>query len=140
MQILTFLTNCFGLITSPREVKTLKFWKVNALSLVSFLLLAFIFFITIVTWNKNMRPFWFGFYLMASRQGSIQNCNIFRKWYQKQNPHFKVQSNIGLDLPIILDTWYTTLGSLPNLKIMTSQKKRILHNFEKLTEELDLIS
>ena len=57
------------------------------------------------------------------------------------SPHFKVLSNIDFDLSIALDTWYITFDPfLPNLEIMTSQKKYIFHNFEKLTKKLDLIS
>ena len=41
-----------------------------------------------------------------------QNCNIFRKWSNKQIPLFNVPSNIDFDLSITLDTWYTSLGPL----------------------------
>ena len=55
----------------------------------------------------------------------------------RNSPPFKTPSNIDFDLFITLDTWFTTFGTfLHDLKIMTSQKKYIFQNFEKLTKKL----
>ena len=52
--------------------------------------------------------FWPNFGLMTlSRESELQ---YFEKWSQKQILHFKVLSNIGFNLSITIDTWYTTLG------------------------------
>ena len=62
----------------------------------------------------------------------------FEKLVTETNfPYFKVPSNIDFDLSITLDTSYTTFGPfLPNLKIMTPQKKYMFQNFDKLTKKI----
>ena len=72
---------------------------------------------------------------------AVKTAIFWESDLRNKTTHFKVPSDLDFDLSITLNTWYTILGFfLPNLDIMTSQKKYIIQNFEKLTQELDLIN
>ena len=95
--------------------------------------------INIGTLNTNLA--FFDPILGLWRHHSSQNCNILRKWSQKQN--YSLQSSIKSWFRSFYYSQYMIYNFglfLPNLDIMTSQKKYTIQNFEKLTQELDLIN
>ena len=91
----------------PRRVKTLTKFLDSGFKNEDFLKFPF----TIV-YHVSITVGIFHSILGEWRHHWIQNCNILRKWSNKQIPLFDILSNIDFDLSVTFDTWYTSLGPL----------------------------
>ena len=95
--------------------------------------------ISLYYWLSSFYRHWYMKYKFGSFLTQFWVNDLILQYFEKlvpetNSPHFKVSSNIDFDLSITLDTWYATFGPfLLNLEKMTSQKKCIFQNFEKLT-------